>query len=162
MVPYGFTFTLLLPTITRPEVTRIPPDPSIGTFTPDLLPTMIRVGSSTPIRLNPLLTATTFASSAAGPKIYPFNTFGIQGTWGYDSRACGEVWLNMNVKHKFRGKKTFEDDPEGNTDGNFDLRSGMLRGTNYYWLFGWGTVGSFAPSAQPQVQFDEFLYFKDP
>lgn len=75
---------------------------------------------------------------------------------------AGDIWLNLTAKHKFRGKKTFEDNSFAESDGNFQFRSGALRGTNYYWLFGWGTVGSFAATEQPQVQMDQFMYFKDP
>lgn len=75
---------------------------------------------------------------------------------------AGDIWLNLQVKHKFRGKKTFEDNVFGDTDANFQTRSGVLRGTNYYWLLGWGTVGAFEPSEQPSVRLDEFMYYKDP
>lgn len=74
----------------------------------------------------------------------------------------GVSWQTLNVKHKFRGKKTFEDNPNGDLDSNF-LRSGVLRGNNYYWLVGWGSSSSIGLGAlQPQVYMDEFLYFKDP
>lgn len=74
----------------------------------------------------------------------------------------GQISLNLQCKHKFRGKKTFEDNVFGDTDGNFTTRSGALRGWNYYWLCGWGTIGSYSLAEQPSMNMDQFLYFKDP
>lgn len=76
--------------------------------------------------------------------------------------GIGQPTLNMNCKHKFRGKKTFEDQVFADTDSNF-LRSAILRGWNYYWLMGWATGGaSLAPAQQPVAGVDSFTYFKDP
>lgn len=74
----------------------------------------------------------------------------------------GRLWQTLNVKHKFRGKKTFEDNPYGDNDPNFP-RAGILNGKNYYWLIGWGSSSNISTAAaQPNVYMDEFLYFKDP
>lgn len=79
--------------------------------------------------------------------------------------AGGRPQINFNCKHKFRGKKTFEDAVFGDTDSNF-LRSAILRGWNFYWLVGWGigpAGGTGIPSGlQPTVTCDTYTYFKDP
>lgn len=74
----------------------------------------------------------------------------------------GRKWVTMNVKHKFKGKKTYEDNPFGDVDANY-IRSGVLNGINYYWLIGWGSTSTISTAvAQPNLYMDEFLYFKDP
>lgn len=81
------------------------------------------------------------------------------GDTGTDGR--GVVHLKMDVKHKFRGKKTFEDAPLADTDANF-LRAGTLRGWNYFLLCGWGLPTAVSASNQPGMFIDQFMYFKDP
>jgi len=74
----------------------------------------------------------------------------------------GNPTLNINGQHRFRGKKTFEDQVFGDTDSNF-LRSATLRGWNFYWVTGWGIpAGSWDSQAQPSVSVDTYTYFKDP
>lgn len=73
----------------------------------------------------------------------------------------GTVTISIHGKHKFRGKKTFEDAVFADTDSNF-LRSTVLRGWNYYFLVGWGGTGSLTFAQQPQCNLDTFCYWKDP
>lgn len=76
--------------------------------------------------------------------------------------GLGKVQFNMTCKHRFKGKKTFEDNPNGDLDANYP-RSGALRGWNYYVLCGWSSPTVIdASNAQPQMVGDQFLYFKDP
>lgn len=81
------------------------------------------------------------------------------GDAGFESLGITE--LVLQGKHKFRGKLTFEDNPFGDVDSNFP-RSGTLRGWNYYWLVGWGAQGIISVPAQPQINMDQFVYYKDP
>lgn len=76
-------------------------------------------------------------------------------------QMLGDNYFNMTCKHKFRGKKTFEDNVFGDTDSNFP-RGGTLRGWNYYLLCGWGSAGGLDVISQPSLTMDQFLYFKDP
>lgn len=87
-----------------------------------------------------------------------FERFGT-GDTSVDGR--GVVQIRLDAKHKFRGKKTFEDAPLADTDANF-LRAGTLRGWNYYLLVGWGSSGQITVTNQPPISMDQFLYFKDP
>lgn len=74
----------------------------------------------------------------------------------------GVIVQRIDVKHKFRGKKTFEDAPLADTDANF-LRAGTLRGWNYYLLVGWAAPAVISTvSNQPFINMDQYLYFKDP
>lgn len=95
-------------------------------------------------------------------RITPEIQYSRYGTGDTSFEGRGIHWATMTVKHKFRGKKTFEDNPNGDIDFNF-LRSGVLRGDNYYWLVGWGSSSSIGTgTAQPNLYMDEFLYYKDP
>ena len=75
--------------------------------------------------------------------------------------GLGQIIMNLNVKHRFKGKRTYEDDPSGGGEPNFN-RTGSLRGTNYFWLCGWQAPSDLGAGSQPRVYMDEFLYFKDP
>lgn len=76
--------------------------------------------------------------------------------------ARGRQMVNITMKHKFKGKKTFEDFPLGDLDSNFP-RSGVLRGSNYYWLVGYQLTGALSTVAgSPVMAMDQYLYFKDP
>lgn len=80
---------------------------------------------------------------------------------GATTTNFGHVYLPITLKHKFRGKHTFEDNPFGDLDSNYP-RAGVLRGWNYYLLAGWGATAQIPGPQQPQLFVDQFLYFKDP
>lgn len=100
-------------------------------------------------------------------KYTPDELFAIaDATSTLNVQGLGRPQINMNCKHRFRGKKTFEDAVFGDTDSNF-LRSAILRGWNFYWLVGWGIgpTAEFSPiptTNQPSVSCDTYTYFKDP
>jgi len=75
---------------------------------------------------------------------------------GVDGR--GVVQCRMDIKHKFKGKKTFEDAPLADTDANY-LRAGTLRGWNYFLLMAWGTPAATVAADQPIVTLDQFMIF---
>lgn len=99
-----------------------------------------------------------------GRKYTPDEQFAaIESPTNVEFYTAGRPSINIQCKHRFRGKKTFEDAPFGDTDSNF-LRSVMLRGWNFYWLMGWGngTGLTLAAANQPSVTADTYTYFKDP
>lgn len=77
--------------------------------------------------------------------------------------GAGTIIKNLTCKHRWKGKKTFEDFTQTANPGNANyFRSTFLRGWNYYWLVGW-TVPEVVPFAQaPAIINDQYLYFKDP
>lgn len=75
--------------------------------------------------------------------------------------ASGTVVQTFKGMKRWKRKFTFEDNPVADTDSNF-LRSGTLRGTNYYLLCGWGAIGNVPAAIQPTLNFDQYMYFKDP
>lgn len=80
---------------------------------------------------------------------------------GAPTRGLGRPMINFNVKHRFKGKRTFEDYVFGDLDSNYP-RAGSLRGMNYYLLCGWGTSANIPVTQIPEGFVDSFLYFKDP
>lgn len=75
--------------------------------------------------------------------------------------SFGQINVDFTIKHRFKGKKTFEDNVFGDLDANF-ARAGTLRGWNYYTLCGWSGTNVLITNSQPQMYLDQFLYFKDP
>lgn len=73
----------------------------------------------------------------------------------------GAIQISMSGKYRWKRKLTYEDNAFADIDANF-LRSGVLRGWNYYMLVGWGAPGTLSVVAQPSCNLDMFLYFKDP
>lgn len=96
-------------------------------------------------------------------KYTPDEVFALVDSTAPQVAGYGRPQINFNCKHKFRGKKTFEDAVFGDTDSNF-LRAAILRGWNFYWLVGWGIGGvtGVPTPSQPVVSCDTYTYFKDP
>lgn len=80
---------------------------------------------------------------------------------GETRESFGVVNIPIVGKHKFKGKKTFEDNPIGDLDANFP-RAGTLRGMNYFLLVGFSMPTIVTSAAFPQLWVDQFMYFKDP
>lgn len=81
-------------------------------------------------------------------------------------QAVGTMSKTLSYTHKWRGKKTFEDDPANMifTQGSqFLNRKNTLKGWNYYFLTGWVVpTYSLNSATRPGINMDTFLYFKDP
>lgn len=75
--------------------------------------------------------------------------------------GAGNILKTITCKHRFKGKKTFEDYNVANASGNY-LRSTFLRGWNYYWLIGWSHPANVIADQSPYIVTDQYTYFKDP